>query len=635
MALTIADLPNEIVLHILIYISPEDLNNVFSISQFRQRLENVVKLIKDQPKTQYFTNIPSKSEIILRPNSEIPSAGLLEVFEIANFEEYADKLLHVKDQIPKIITILDEFEHMKYEVIGLLPTEDWGSAMVTRYVEEQGLKNSGFSFLTFKNLTNLALEEVKVDPLSISLPSLRAIHFVRCTSSNETAFFDFPKLEYLQITGMIKSLDRSFDYSQYPTNLELYQAKGWYRTNTVFTKLKKLTIRSFQHDTLCTIEDCFFPELRDASLNQTKFLLLQELDAPKLIRLSISSSSDPVTLDNINTPSLIHMDITTTVLPVVRNFYAPKLEYIFAEIQHVASEDPKSFELFEKVPGLIIRERPLALLERIDTRNLKYLCVDIEDDDTEIFDFGFPNLQGIEISLSDSFTQLPHIHAPNVKQLAIVDCPGLETLSNIPSDFSSIEELRLDLYESDLVLNGLTFPNLKALEIITEGEMMQIEGCKFPKLERLSITGTMFATPTTVDFEAPELLDYKIINVDIKELYICTFPKLQRLSIHRVQELHLGNLDSLVYLNLSYNIFKSLKVFHALPNLRYLETVQSNAEEFDIPSGLHMTATELALMFGDRYDTKLDSIPLQEFEGLSSCLDTFYQKLSDELLSAI
>lgn len=632
MSLTFIDLPSEIILRILLLLDPQDLNNLFAIRHVRERLQQFIRLIKDQPTNQYFNNVPLSSQYLLNSQNNIPSMGLLELFEITDFKEYSEKLLNVDDQIPKIITVLDKFESMNYEVIGLLPSEEAYSRTITRYVQKQGLLNSGFRYLTFTNLTNLALEEVKVDPASISLPSLKAIHFVRCTSADERSFFNFPNLEYLQVTGMVKSLDRSFDYSQYPINLELYQAKGWYRTNTEFAKLRKLTIRSFQHDTLATVEDCSFPQLRDASFNQTKFLLLKEINAPQLIRLSISSTSDPVTLENIHAPRIIHMDITTTVLPIVRNLYIPNLEYVYAEIQNVESDNIENYELFEKSPGLILREHPLRLLEKINTRNIKYLCLDLEEEDLEIFDLGYPSLEGIEISLSDSYTRLPHLHAPNLKQLAIVDCPGLETLSNLPTDFSSIEELRLDLYEGDLELESLTFPNLKALEIITEGETMRIENCEFPQLERLSITGTMFSTPSTIEFEAPKLLDYKLINVDLEEVFICRFPDLQRLSVHRVQHLHLKDLDKLVYLNLSYSILKTFDCRDGLPNLRYFEAVQSNATEFGIKTGLHLTDTELQEQFGSRYDKTLDSVPLQEFEGLSSCLDTFYQKLSEELM---
>lgn len=617
------DLPNEILTKILTYVRPEDLNTLFGIPQFATRLQEFISLIRDEDgDSAIFYNIPLSSHYHILKDGKIPSSGLLELFEIKSLEKFSTKLFEVEDQIPKMIIITDDFPKVRTDDMddldlvedSLLPREhsrlraaelEW--LLVTRVIKAQNDFTNRISFMSFTNLFQVTLEDVKVDPFSIDLPNVSTIHFINCTSGNENAFFKFPKLKNLKVTGPLHSLDKSFEYTQYPEVIEFIDVERWFRWNTQFGNLKRITVNSEgSNTTRCSINHCHFPKLKVARFCSMQTISLINIKFQRLVSLSVKleGRAGAPLIEEIYAPNMVDFQIFSYYPPKTKNLYIPELELIKVDIVDVTNQDSSQLTLFEDVPALIFTlVSPFPLLEKINTQNLRHLCLDLELQDSTPLDVFFPNLETLEVAFPEHFLEFPqYIHAPNLKELVLFESLGLDCLDGIPVQFPILEVLRVDHFPNPLEFNSMKFHHLLRLHI-TIGNELRIDDCCFPKLQNLSVSGTNLWNSTTLNIEAPEMLVLWLTNVDMERLCLLNYPKLRGLTVDRVAELYLGPLDSLVYLDLSYNILR--KVEHqGLPNLKHLESVQSNAEEYLEPD-FSLSENQKKVKYKERFNPSL------------------------------
>jgi len=640
MALALLDLPNEILVQIVVSLTPSDINNLFRVAQFRCRLQKFILLIKDQDKSQTYPNIPS---ICHEDFNSYERTGLLQLIELNEFEtNNSKKLLEIKDKCPKIITILDQFKVLSLESdrqrnlpsvditanLISLPTFHPTCDLITKTLQKSALPNSGIKSIWFLNLSTIALRGVELDPSKIHLPNLSFAHFENCSTLNESERFQFPKLEDLQVSGKVKNLFPSFDFTQYPKTLQIVEdSNTWDLSSITFAKLKVLHIDG-AFDSLCTIIDCEFPDLKNATSSFVS-TNVKTSSFPKLTKLSLHIPTGSFSITASSTPKLRYLDFQCSTTPTIESHDFPNLELVSAGIDHPFHGT--GFQIFDAADSLELRSNNLQLLGQIHTTGLKSLGLCLSEADADISNVSFPVLENVQLRLDHTYTRVPSLNAPNLKQLVISECPEVESLSSIPIDYPSLEKLRVDTFENDLILSYLTFPNLLELEIGAGCELINIHACNFPKLKYCSING-MSETSATIKFEAPNLLELSIRDVVIDLLKVDRYPKLQSLAVCKVDKLFLDNMDALIFLDLSLNVMSSFEVPNGLPNLRKLEYIQSNAHLFNV-LGLEMTEKERIECFGSRYNEALEdqvgSIDL--YGGFYSHLESLEKCIEDDI----
>ncbi|CCH44593.1 hypothetical protein BN7_4160 [Wickerhamomyces ciferrii] len=630
------DLPDEIIVKILCHLDPSDINNLYEFASIRNRFQQFISLTIDDENSINFPNIPIESKIIINKDSNINCAGLLEFFEVNNFTDFNKKFSQIKDQVPKFCIINDPIKWLHLSPFEFQYKRGDDLVLFNQLINEASKNSSAIKYLSFINLTKIVIENINIDP-SIHLPNLESTIITNCKSSNESIKFKWNKLKDLSITGpnFAESLHKSIDYNLYPIRLYLTNIGHLRFTNLIFTNLRFILITSdpsiegFQLNDIITIDNCVFPNLKELNIGVQNGVILENVTLPNLLKLSIKCTSGQIILNNVISNNLEVVEITTSVMPLIQKFQCLSLQLIYFDIE-IFREDA-DFNFLTNIPNLIIKNHVSQILSKINLECLKFLGLDlIQPNDLAINSMEFPQLEYADLSLDFNYDKIPLINAPNLKQLNIADSPGLNTLNNIPIDYPQLEELILEMVQLPLKVKDITFPNLISFEINMEGDLLEFINCDFPKLKSFFAIGSMFETPSSIMINAENLVEMKLENLDMEELILPNNPKLQHLSANRVESLYTQDLDSLICLDLSYNLMKDLNIKSA-PNLKNFESIQSNAQEFKFESGLNLSSDEKFIKFGSRYNPVLESISIEEPIGVRSWMAKYYWDLNKAL----
>ncbi|CCH42140.1 hypothetical protein BN7_1685 [Wickerhamomyces ciferrii] len=187
------ELPDEVLVNVLIHLSPYDIKNLFSIRTIAQRFGSFLTLYKDRKKAQFFTNVPSKSECQVK-NRQNFTHGLMKLFEITTMENLGR---HREIGLPIGFNEVPKF--YVYSRSPEIPIDKW-----KKFLEDK-MQNITFfptkpNYILVDSVETIFVRKQNIsNPSALYLPRIKNVFFLDCQLLDQFEKFNFKKLSLLNI----------------------------------------------------------------------------------------------------------------------------------------------------------------------------------------------------------------------------------------------------------------------------------------------------------------------------------------------------------------------------------------------------------------------------------------------------
>ncbi|CCH43381.1 hypothetical protein BN7_2929 [Wickerhamomyces ciferrii] len=608
--------PDNVLVEVLLNLSPYDINNLYSIESVSKRLVNFISLTKDTNDLTVFNNVPKESQVLLPKNSKrfAIKRGYIQLFEFKDAKSYTEIISKLYDSTPKFI---------------VFPGTDHGPAIDKLVdVNECFGRNTKSSFHYFMFEPKFIRQwDVIFYPELFHFPNLIDIELrgSKIISDKKQKLFNYNKAKSLFISNSKRDSSKKFfsainfekndpleklvllDSS--PNDLNLF--------NQIFNNIthmelgigddNKIFDPSLSYNCF-NITGCDFLNLKSLKIKCSSGGIIENSSFPSLEALSICQDTSTIecyelkkiTLKNLKLPELIDFQwISSFSAPIIgRNFEAPKLAllrlYINKDYQRsiptkiwdeIETQDARDFRnnilgLASIIPEYLVIDCPL-ILKAFDSndvlkyiKNMVFSADFIKPKEISIFNgLKFDNLINLafqNIDLDDTEAELPDFQAPSLNQFMITTSEIKRVLNDIRG-FKSLKnskELVLDAKDNDLVVEiyGSEVPREleKLLIEVSFNQKIFVTG-RFENLKSLVLKGSYSnKSDIRIKISAPNLVQLKAeangFNLKNLELFDC--PKLKLISASKAERV----------------------ITHEdLPSLKYLKILDTkDADEIDI-----------------------------------------------------
>ncbi|CCH40787.1 hypothetical protein BN7_321 [Wickerhamomyces ciferrii] len=618
MGFPLFDLPDELIVQVLCQLSPWDINRVFDIPEMAQRFKKFVRLVT-QADPIIFSNIPVESQLRFDPkkDDELPTGGLLRLFEVVDFHPFIKKISKkIDDDVPKMLVVHDD-PYLRILAADFDQNDDAISNHAFEKLVENHSKQNPRLFKQLFFTTVLRLDEVnlELDPSSLYFPNLHHALFDSCTSADESRKFYFPKLVTLDYNGIgYKSFSKSLNFNSLTEIFLSNIDDKVHFANITFPNLTSLTVlnknsRSIHHSAY--IKNCKFPELKFFEVDTSGVIVIDRSEFPGLHTIRFKTLLEIILLE-FELPELqyIELESKTFLVQNVQNF--PKLKHLYLDVENF--EAPQNKEFFQSVSSIWVNNHFLKFLKFLgDTNHIRYFGARVYEKDIPLIpEMDELNVKTAELILmGEELNKIPKLNTPKLKFLKVTTF-ALEKLDNLEIDYPNIEDLTLICNDTKLGSENFNHPNLKSLKLDITTQPLDFNG-SFDNLETIFIHRDNKAKnlqhieePVTINLKAPNLLSLVFDYLEIDTLTLLDFPKLQKLTVSSMKNLIAPNLISLIDLEIIGSDMELLKL--RAPNLETFDPFNTMVHTLEMDTGFGLSSELKREKFGSDYKPELEDI---------------------------
>jgi len=591
---SIFDLPNELISKIILGFSLDDFIVCFGLKDFVQRIcvPGFVEIFTDSFPLRLYENVPLESVKVVRHVNQVTPTSYIQIFEINRWYDFTSTVNawnYDQEWFPfekngsyKILNIVDDLE------TGGGPEDELflRKFVVTNPLFIQcGLSKKTLSGICMQNLSEMCISGTSIDPGAIFLPNLQRVVFHNCTSSDETKFFNFPNLHFLKLIVSFESLSKSFNFERYPVELVLQMNGSWEANGINFATLRKLNfgdvfIDDYSDDAFvlldvdCVIENCFFPSLASASICASK-IHAENIYMPQVVSLKLRTIQEELFLRHCIAPQLYSLQLESGYDPLIEDIRVHSLAFFsFITSGRLTNVSPDFPSSLGSIGALKLSGLASTMLMSFNTSHLKSLYIDVHSELVEALDtLNFPELRCLNLYFDRSMARIPSIQCIKLKELVIDGLMFEENLSVLSDRYPLLQRLKVYSEQRGIELTNARFPKLSYLKIEagdSTDNLIFIHECQFPVLRSFVVVSVRsdISPRANISFEAPYLLHLKIDGpIIVGVMRIESFPLLRKLQIRYVENLILGNMMNLLYLDVSGNTFVDFQINCQLPKI--------------------------------------------------------------------
>ncbi|CCH43382.1 hypothetical protein BN7_2930 [Wickerhamomyces ciferrii] len=592
--------PDNVLVEVLLNLSPYDINNLYSIESVSKRLVNFISLTKDTNDLTVFNNVPKESQLLLPKNSKrfAIKRGYIQLFEFKDAKSYTEKISKLYDSTPKFI---------------VFPGTDHGPA-IDKLVDVNKCfgRNPKSSFHYFMFEPKFIRQwDVICYPEYFHFPNLIDIELrgSKIISDKKQKFFNYNNAESLIIMNSEINLSKRFFsaidferndplekltvFDSNPNDLNLFNQTFKNITDMELVLDEFDNYDPFIFDKSFKITGCDFLNLKSLKIKCSSGGIIEKSSFPNLKALSICQKASTIEghkierifLKNLKLPELIDFEwISSFSSPIIgRDFEAPKLGllrlYINKDFQksnpHKGWEDSRDFTnisgLVSIIPEYLVIDCPLILKAFNSLGALRYIrnlffCAEyISLKEISVFEgLKFDNLINLafyDIEFDDTTEAtkaiLPIFQAPSLNQFMIRTSEIKRVLNDIRGlkSLKSSKELVLDAKYNDVVeIYGSEVPReLEKLliEASSYDQQIFITG-RFESLKYLIIKSSESrSSEISIRISAPNLVKLDANGHNLKNLELFDCLKLKIICADKAERVHTHeDLPSLKYLNI-------------------------------------------------------------------------------------
>ncbi|CCH42443.1 hypothetical protein BN7_1988 [Wickerhamomyces ciferrii] len=515
-------LPDELLVKVILHLSPDDINNLYAFHPIANRLKNFITLTKDTHDTKFFFNIPSESHIYWDDNKTLQNHEMIKLFEISYIENYTGSISHTYQNVfAKFIVFVGDSHDI----------EDYMYEETNDLLEMHPINPKNFNYLLFdtisdvlslggindiirspgnyhfKKVQNVNIfdmkiinqdEKIKFERIgdltinSVSLPPMPIINIfnfdqyivAKCFIYIEVEALDFSFYKFTNIKLLTIRLE---DYEVYPEDDPLYHLS---MKNCNFSQLQVLEIKA-SHG---VIQDCEFPHLKLLKIEQSlefdhRRFEFKNVKFPELIYFEWDSEEkSPIIQQDVELPKLRLLELR------VGSRFNPVIDLLGEHLMdYYTGRNPRFHDVYETdycycdVVGkmnLIKQKFPeglyviLAVLKAIESKKLDqltFIAIEVNYllDSKDLSNFTFKKLKKAEVIISEDLKSM----------VKMFEAPLLEQLV--------LKYKRGDIFDSELIEH---FKNLKELVLMYDtDEDIEIQAEKLPnQIEKLLIKSRPF-----------------------------------------------------------------------------------------------------------------------------------------------
>ncbi|CCH43378.1 hypothetical protein BN7_2926 [Wickerhamomyces ciferrii] len=582
--------PDNVLVEVLLNLSPYDINSLYSIESVSKRLVNFISLTKDTKDLTVFNNVPRESQVLLPKDSKkfAIRRGYIQLFEFEDAKSYTEIISKLNDSTPKFI---------------VFPGTDHGPAIDKLVdVNECFGKNPKSSFHYFMFEPKFIRQwDVIFYPEYFHFPNLidlelRGSEVIADVSRKKQKLFNYNNAESLFIINSVNKVSE-----------ELFGAVDFERNDP----LKKLVLLDYSQNDLIlfrktfdnithmdlqvddygnvhpchsykyfTIAECNFFNLKSLYIRCASGGIINNSNFPNLEVLSIHQKTstiegntlEKVRLENLMLPELIQFEwVSSFSAPIIGpNFEASKLRllrlYISTGFQNISHhrnfeaskiQDARDFKtvssgLASIIPEYLVVDYPLVL-EALNShgalKNVKYMLLSGEHlnpkEINSLRGLKFDNLIKVglyDIIFDSTEDTLPIFQSPSLKQF-MIKTPESKRLLNEMRSFKSLKnskELVLDGSCANVVgVYGSEVPReLEKILIKAHSEQEVFITGSFENLKSLIIENDYaYKSEVSIKISAPNLVLLKAHGVNLKNLELFDCPKLKIISADKAERI--------------------------------------------------------------------------------------------------
>ena len=572
-------LPVEVLELIVLYLDAQDIDSLFSIDYFKERLGEGVLVLdvkagesedseesltdkKDAILCKMFPNLTKRCTLEELNNKSFRLKSFVCLVILAD-DIGSDELVQIKDlSICKkyCVPTIDDFTIYRDDFSFL---ERKNASMDTVcYLDVRSLdfRNSldylHRSILQFPMLEELTLKKISFIPSNLNLPLLIKLTLNQCESSNISSRWKLPKLKTLFVRGKFKTINSSIDYGN--TTIEemrlrsIKDMREWSGiSNKSFKKVQvgvyidQFTLQDMNFEAAAFF--CFFTECTSAST-------VSNLKLPNVEHIELNLSSDERdshSISSINAPKLLVLQIYNTRFALWEDIKFPSLEKLI--IIDTRGPTDERFKTLAKSVKTLVCENTNWWKFNSDVENLTFSgdesnCRELESSQLnhlKSFTFSTPFYKNERADLTDYV----YPDAPNLERLRIKNSPQYYPFDKLKrykhlKTLSIFEDWGADGDVLGVSFKNLNFPNLTKLEIkLCFTDVVSIIDCYFPSLEILDverefeydfyeIERSRGRDISQIEVEAPNLKSLSITGLTLGEHFIVSqYRKLKQLKI--------------------------------------------------------------------------------------------------------
>ncbi|CCH43380.1 hypothetical protein BN7_2928 [Wickerhamomyces ciferrii] len=636
------DLPEVVLVEVLLNLSPYDINNLYSIESVSNRLVHLISLTKDKDELTVFNNVPEESHILL-PNDFEEYHGpsrLIQLFEFYDAKSYTEKISRLNDSTPKFIVFNGNFGK-SFRAINDHYSKDPKSSFHYIMFESVQVRYFDISIkkvvicypglFHFPQISYIAVDE-GVEIKSVNKSRKVSFDFEANDVYIDFCLYDYPQTDddYSQLSDSNYDLD--FERDNYMNHNLINDETAQYSLKLFNQRFNNVTsisidlsmwsrnIKNFNPHESFNITSCEFPNLKKLTIRiATGHGIIKDTSFPKLESLSIDQAitkddecgSRLFIMENLNLPKLIKFEwISSFNTPIIGSgFHAPNLRLLRLYIEKVEREPIKDLRLqdvaiFEKnVLGLasIIPENVViddlltlgALNSYGGLKNVKNFIFILRD----IYGY-YKKIDKYKLLNGLKFDSL--INA-EFRKIGVFDDFDRTINTITPMLFQSpsrsLKQLMVKFWYDkkflDQVLrNSMGLRNLKELildvKFCPARVVIQLNSSEFPQqVEKLliNITGATLSVNITGRFDNIKSLVINCPDEGFSNLIYITVsaPNLVQIRTHGVNLKNLELTDCSNLKTLSIDKAERVLTHGDLPSLKYLKILDTeDANEIDI-----------------------------------------------------